>query len=63
MTGSSHTNGIINVCATLPTKRDGIINTIPALPMQAKKLSTVLRKLNVMVTTFVVHSGWEMRFS
>ena len=59
VTGISHADGLVEVRATLPTGGDIIVNKISALPLQAK-IFPRLRKLDVIVTNLVIHSGLKM---
>ena len=60
VTGISHADGLVEVRATLPTGGDIIVNKISALPLQAKIFPTRLRKLDVIVTNLVIHSGLKI---
>ena len=56
----NQTDRMIQVRASLPTKREGIKNKVPPTPVKAKVGSTFCRKTNMVTTTFIVASGLKI---
>ena len=56
----NQTDRIIQVCTSLPNKREGIKNKVPPTPLKAKVGSTFCRKTNTVITTFIVASGLKI---
>ena len=56
ITSSNHTDRMIQIRASLPTKGKGIKNKESTTPLKAKVGSTFCRKRNMVITTFIVAS-------
>lgn len=51
---------MIEVGASLPTKRDGVVHKVPPVPFEAKIGGTVRGQKNMIVTALVIHAGLKM---